>query len=102
MHTMTEPPSQYQGDQEKIGLLSVPAMRYPNGYVWFLFFASLDIMLTWAILNRQGSEVNPIADLVIAHWGLPGAIVFKFSLMLSVITICEVIGRKRDLLGRAL
>ena len=75
-------------------------MRYQNQYVWFLFFASLDIMLTWAILKREGTEVNPVARLVIEMWDLPGAIAFKFSLMLVVITVSEVIGRRQDRTGR--
>lgn len=75
-------------------------MRYENQYVWFLFFASLDIMLTWAILKREGSEVNPVARVVIEMWDLPGAIAFKFSLILVVITVCEVIGRRQDRTAR--
>jgi hypothetical protein len=76
--------------------LAIPQMRYPNAYVWFVFVSSLDIMLTWAILMRNGSEVNPVAAQVIEHWGLPGAIAFKFSLMLFVVIVCEVVGRVRD------
>jgi hypothetical protein len=83
-----------------IGWLSLPPMRYQNQYVWFLFFASLDIMLTWAILKREGSEVNPVARLVIDMWDLPGAIAFKFCSILVVITVCEVIGRMQDRTAR--
>ena|SRR5690349_14366183 len=84
------------------GWTGVPHMRYPNAYTWFLFFSSLDIMLTWAILMRNGSEVNPIAKAVIDRWGLPGAIVFKFSLMLFVIAVCEIVGRTHDQRARFL
>jgi len=78
-------------------------MRYPNEYVWFLLFSSMDVMLTWMILVRHGgTEVNPVADLVIDQWGLPGAIAFKFSLMLLVMVVCDVIGRKLDRAGRNL
>src|SRR5262245_8852936 len=83
------------------GWFSMPAMRYPTEYVWFLFLSSLDIMLTWAIIEKRGgSEVNPLAALIIEEWKLGGAIAFKFSLMLIVVIVCEVIGRKRDALGR--
>lgn len=85
-----------------VRFLSLPQMRYPNEYVWFVFFSSLDIMLTWAILSRNGEEVNPVAARVIAMWGLPGAIIFKFSLTLLVILICEIAGRDRDRLGRTI
>ena len=84
------------------GWLHGPPMRYPNSYVWLVFVSAMDIMLTWAILSRGGSEVNPIARIVIDAWGLPGAIGFKFSLMIFVIVSCEVAGRHRDLLGRGL
>ncbi len=88
--------------EDSVRWLSLPAMRYPNHYVWFIFFSALDIMLTWAILMREGTEVNPLANLVIHEWGLPGAIGFKFSLMLVVILACEVVGRKRDRTARNL
>ena len=77
-------------------------MRYQTCYVWFIFVSSLDIMLTWLILSKGGSEVNPVAKLVIDSWGLAGAIGFKFALALFVIVACEVVGRKRDRLGRGL
>ncbi|MFO0827925.1 MAG: DUF5658 family protein [Phycisphaerales bacterium] len=80
-------------------LLSVPPMRYQSEYVWLIFFASLDIMLTWAILRRGGEEVNPMARLIIEWWGLNGAIAFKFALMLFVIVSCEIAGRRRDRAG---
>lgn len=83
--------------------LGVPALRYQNEYVWFIFFAAMDIMLTWYILERRGGEeVNPIADAVIAAWGLWGAIGFKFSLVLFVIIACEWIARDRPLVARRL
>lgn len=87
---------------EPVAWLSVPAMRYPNEYVWFILLSSMDVMLTWVILSRGGSEVNPLAKLVIDAWALPGAIMFKFSLMLLVIVICEVVGRLNDRSARIL
>lgn len=84
---------------ESAGWAHLPPMRYQNEYVWFVFVSSLDIMLTWAILRRDGEEVNPVARLVIDAWGLPGAIIFKFCLMLFVIVVCEWVGRQRDKVG---
>ncbi len=81
---------------------SLPAMRYPGLYLWFVAVSSADIILTWLVLGMGGREVNPVAATVIGHWGLPGAIAFKFSLMLMVIVLCEVIGRKRDRTARRL
>lgn len=107
---MTERENQSNGEStsrppepEKARLaLDVPEMRYQEQYVWLIFLSSLDIMLTWHILRNDGTEVNPVARLVIDTWGLTGAVLFKFALMLFVIIACEVIGRKRDKLARRL
>ena len=77
-------------------------MRYQDGYVWFLLFASLDIILTWYILRKGGSEVNPIAQIVIDRWDFVGAIALKFSLVLFVVVACEIVGRHEDKLGKRL
>ncbi len=90
------------GQVETADLGLAPEMRHQSAYVWLIFFSSLDIMLTWAILRRGGEEVNPIARQVIGMWGLHGAIVFKFALMLFVIVSCEVISRRREHVGRRL
>ncbi|GJM26427.1 MAG: hypothetical protein DHS20C16_28420 [Phycisphaerae bacterium] len=75
-------------------------MRYQNAYVWFVFVSALDIMLTWAILQSGGSEVNPIADAVIQRFGLQGMVAFKFALVIFVIIMCEWLGRRSDKHGR--
>jgi len=77
-------------------------MRYQEGYVWFLLFSSVDIILTWHILRKGGLEVNPLARVVIEHWDLAGAIAFKFSLVLFVVVACEIVGRHEDRLGKRL
>jgi hypothetical protein len=82
--------------------LSAPPMRYQEGYVWFLLFSSVDIILTWHILRKGGLEVNPLARVVIEHWDLAGAIAFKFSLVLFVVVACEIVGRHEDRLGKRL
>jgi hypothetical protein len=83
--------------------LSVPEMRYQNAYVWLVLVASLDLILTMLVLYWWGgSEVNPIADAVIAHLGYGWAIVFKFSTIIFVIIICEVVGRREPRSGRSL
>ncbi len=82
--------------------LSVPAVRYPNMYVWLVFLSTMDICMTWVILSRNGIEANPIANAVINEWGLIGAIGFKFALTLLAIIICETVGRSSDVKGRRL
>jgi len=75
---------------------------YPNSYVWFVFVSAMDIMLTWLIKEKGGTEVNPIANWVIENWYLTGAIVFKFGLVVFVIMICEFVGRRERRTGLAL
>ena len=76
-----------------------PQVQFPNYYVWFVLFSSMDIMLTWVILHLGGSEVNPIARRIIDRWDLPGAIAFKFTLMIIVLLVCEFVGTRRRALG---
>ena len=90
------------------------AVRYPNVYAWLVFLASLDILLTYLILNpvlfadnlemteSRGAEENAVAGWIIERWDLPGMVAFKFMLVLLVIWICEIIGRRRVETGRRL
>lgn len=96
----TAPPSM---PESPLTFRSIPPLRYPYIYAMFVLVSSLDIVLTWLVLDQHGGyEINPIAASVIAHWGLPGAIGFKFSLTLFVIVICEVISRQRERTARRL
>lgn len=88
--------------RRELSWFSLPPMRYPSLYCWLVLVSSMDIMLTWVILERGGTEVNPVARLIIDSWSLPGAILFKFSLTLFVIIVCEIAGRDRDRVGRGL
>lgn len=78
------------------------AVLYPNAYSWYVLLASLDIMLTCVILASGGFELNTIANAVIERWNLTGMVVYKFSLVMLVVLICEIIGRQDDRLGRKL
>jgi hypothetical protein len=78
------------------------AVRYPNCYAWFVLLASLDLMLTWAVLHLGGLEMNHVADAVIRRWDLPGLVAFKFAIVALVIGICEVVGHRHDATGRRL
>ena len=92
---MSNPNPNRESPDDQPELTDVPEMRYQNAYIWFIFVSSLDIMLTWVILRNGGEEVNPVAKLVIDTWGLNGAILFKFALVLFVIVSCEVVARVR-------
>ncbi len=102
MMTLRHHQKDAQPGYESPAWLSAPPMRYQDGYVWFLLFASLDIILTWYILRKGGTEVNPLAKLVIERWDLAGAIAFKFSIVLFVVVTCEIVGRHKDHVGRRL
>lgn len=80
----------------------VTPLLYPRAYLAFIVVSTLDIAFTWIILSMGGTEVNPVAALVINHWGLNGAIAFKYALTVFVIVLCEAVGRHRGSSGRAL
>jgi len=78
-------------------------MRYQNAYVWLVFVSVLDLLLTMFVLYLWGGyEVNPIAAAIIDHMGFHWAVAFKFGLVVLVIVICEILGRRHDPTGRKL
>ena len=95
-------PAKATGTRRRIGWFSLPALLYPKAYKWFVLFSAADIVLTWFILQLGGTEVNVIADTVIATGGLRAILIYKFSLVVMVVLICEVIGRRRPRTGRRL
>jgi len=88
--------------RRQIGWFSIPQMRYQTAYKWFVLISALDVILTWLILLLGGSEVNILADAVIAHAGLKGILIYKFCLVILVVIVCEVVGRRRPRIGRNL
>ena len=78
------------------------AVLYENHYTWFVLVSALDLMLTWVILHAGGREANAIAAAVLQRWGLEGMVIFKFALVVFVIALCEVIGRRNLAAGRKL
>jgi hypothetical protein len=77
-----------------------PHVRYPDQYVWFVFVSALDLMLTWIVLHFGGREANGIANTILQRFGLVGFVIFKFGLVVLVICLCEVIGRRNDRVAR--
>jgi len=68
---------------------------YPTVYPWYVLMAALDIMVTWVILVLGGHELNVLADWVIQRYDLPGVVSYKFALVVLVIVVCEIVGRRR-------
>jgi hypothetical protein len=75
-------------------------MLFPDAYVWFVLLSTLDVCLTAIVLGLGGHEVNPLAQMILAEAGIAGMVVYKFLLVVLVIVICEVVGRRRPLTGR--
>ncbi len=90
-------------NQAQPRFFSIPQMRYQNAYVWLVFVSALDIILTALVLFAwHGSEVNPLAALIIYTLGFSWVVVFKFATMMTAIVICEIVGRNHDVKGRVL
>lgn len=77
-------------------------MVFGGVYVWLVFASALDILMTWSVLYFGGREVNRIAELVIHAHGLPGMILYKFSLVILAVILCEEVARRRIDRGRTL
>lgn len=76
---------------------------YPNAYCWFLLLASLDVMVTGVVLLVYGGfEANAIAAAAIERFGVSGLLLVKLPSVLVVLAMCELIGRRREGVGRAL
>lgn len=116
---MPDPNAQSDLEANQPSFLSVPPMRYPNEYVWLVFVSSMDVVLTWLILNGlEGEEINPVAKFILEGFkgvssnpfdnsvlnlvGYNGLILFKFCLILFVMLVCEFVGRRSDRAGRRL
>ena len=75
---------------------------YENHYTWFILVSALDVMFTWIVLHAGGREANALAAAVLNRFGLGGMVVFKFALVIFVIVLCEIIGRRSRSAGRRL
>ena len=78
------------------------SVLYPNLYLWLIFVSALDVVLTRVILFFGGTEVNPIADWILAEFGRMGMSLFKFIIVAFVVICCEIIGRQKWKVGRNL
>ena len=73
---------------------------YPNLHRWFVALASLDVLITSAVLSVGGEEVNPIAATVINTGAHTGMTFFKFATVAFVLVACEWIGRSSASAGK--
>jgi hypothetical protein len=76
---------------------------FPQAYSWFVALAAIDFLFTMVILqDPNGRELNVLADWVIQHSGVYGTAAYKFGLVLLVVLICEIVGRRRLRTGQVL
>ncbi|MEQ9454243.1 MAG: DUF5658 family protein [Phycisphaeraceae bacterium] len=95
-----EPPNEpTPGVMQKLQTLQV---RFPDEYAWFVLVSSMDLMFTWLILNLGGREANPFANWVYLGMGFNGLVILKYSVVVLVILICELIARLRESTARTL
>ena len=87
-------PGRSASAEPAVGFVLRRAVLFPNVYVWYVLFASLDVILTWVILHWGGSELNALADWIIRRHDLLGIVTYKFALVLFVVLICEIVGRR--------
>ncbi len=78
------------------------ATRYGDAYAWFVLVSTLDLLLTCVVLSLGGREVNAIARFVLERWSLAGMTGYKFTLVILVVCLCEVIGHYEPRTGRRL
>ncbi|MCK4340125.1 MAG: hypothetical protein KAY37_00185 [Phycisphaerae bacterium] len=78
------------------------AVLYPQTYLWYVFLSSLDLMFTRIILHLDGREINTLANWIIETYNIPGLIAYKFILVVFVVLVCEIVGRRNVRLGRKL
>jgi hypothetical protein len=57
----------------------------------FILVNFADIVLTALTFSYAGSEMNPVANLVIGRFGMVGLAAYKFALVTFVIMICQVV-----------
>ncbi len=75
---------------------------YPNLHLWFVLLASLDVLITAAVLKLGGHEINPIAASIIETSAHTGMTFFKFATVAFVLIACEFIGRSSSTKGRTI
>jgi Na+/proline symporter len=69
-------------------------MVFQNLYTWLVLMATLDLLMTAAVLAAGGWEVNSVAAYVMHRFGLVGIVWYKFGLVALIILLCETVGRR--------
>lgn len=79
------------------------SVLYPDLYAWFVLVGFLDVIVTVFVLTHLGArEVNMLAVEYIELFGTWGLIALKAGTVVVVVLVCELVGRYRRRLGRAI
>ena len=71
-------------------------IRFPGLYLLFVILNMLDLMITKIAINQKGlDEANVLAKSVLVTFGFSGFILYKLVLTGLVITLTEMISRKK-------
>ena len=62
----------------------------------FILINSFDVFMTWILLSMENfRESNGIANWILTHFQFRGMVYFKFSVVLVVVLIAQVIATRR-------
>ena len=76
------------------GPLLLSPCRFLPLHRWFLSLALLDAILTTLVLSRGGEELNSLARAILETSGLAGMFLFKLALVVLILVLIELIGRR--------
>lgn len=87
----------------KVPSAMLPWALYPNHYAWYVLAGTLDILVTFVIITYLGGgEANALAREILQNHGWSGMVTLKYSTVVVVLLVCEVVGRSRPGVGRGL
>jgi len=89
------------GVLDRLAVLREPCLYLPL-HRWFLALAAVDVVLTTLVLNLGGQEANIVPRAILARAGLGGMVALKAASVVFVLLVCELVGRKREHVGRRL
>ncbi len=74
-------------------------LRLETETAWFILFSLCDVVATFLLLGRTGSDVrfvesNPIARWFFEGWGFEGLIWFKVGMLATVVVISQIVAVK--------
>lgn len=93
---------QYQGIPKWLHAIAIDTSKLQWWILLFLLLSIADLVITYYLLNLSPDfyESNPIANWFFKNWNIAGMTFFKFGVVAFVITIAEIVERKRPGSGK--